>query len=130
MRGIDDQRALRLVELHDGADRLGELHRPPHVLDRRDVAQHGAALRGHQRRRDHLECRVLRTLDEYRPAERRPAAYAVANLGALGHVDTAPVRGGAARRLACLPCGTPLASALSSMPPTGGGSGELSKTVE
>src|SRR5262249_15856083 len=61
--------------------------------------------------RDHLEGRVLRPLDEDRALQGRTATYAVADLGALGHVDIAPcpreiVENG-------MPCGHARANALS-----------------
>ncbi len=96
-RGVYHECALGLVELNPGADRLGELDGAVDVLDRRDVPQHGATLIGQQGRCDHLQGRVLRALDEHRALQRRSAANTVADLGALGHVDTAPVRGGTAR---------------------------------
>jgi hypothetical protein len=100
---VHHQGPLRLVELNPGTDRLRELGRAPHVLDRRDVPQHGAALVGEQCGGDHLERRVLGTLDEHRAPKRRAAAYAVADLGALGHVGAAPVRGKTSRT-ACYGC--------------------------
>jgi hypothetical protein len=96
-RGVHHQGALRLVELNLGAHRLRELDRAPHVLDRRDVAQHGPALVREQCRSDHLQGRVLGALDEHRALQRCSAADAVADLGALGHVDTTPVPGRTAR---------------------------------
>ena len=72
--GVDHQRPLRLVELDDRADRLGELDGPAHVLDHRDVPQYRAALLGEQRRGDHLQCRVLGALDEHRALQRVAAS--------------------------------------------------------
>src|SRR5271165_592608 len=105
------------MELHSGTQHLGELDRAPHVFDRRDVPQHGPALVRQQRSRDHLKRRVLSTLDEDRALQRRAATDAIADLGALGHVDTAPVRGGETTRTARHVGEHALANALSSMPP-------------
>ena len=96
--GIHHERAFRLMELDHRADRLRQLHRPAHVLDRRHVPQHRPALGRQERGGDHLERGILGTLHEYGALQRYAALDSVAGLGANGHGRAAPVPWVPARR--------------------------------
>ena len=76
------------MELNTGTDRLRELDGAPHVLDRRDVPQHGPALVGvSSDAAIILSAAFLAPWMKTVPVQGRAAANAVADLGALGHVD-------------------------------------------
>src|SRR5690606_37352837 len=84
--GVDDERALGLVQLDVGAHGLGQLDRAAYVLDDRDVAQDGAAFGREQSRPDHRQHGVLGALDEYGSTQGIATAYAVTDhsSGSLG----------------------------------------------
>jgi hypothetical protein len=93
LRGVDDESALRLVELGLGPDRLGQFDRSPDVFDDRDVAQDRTALRRHQRRPDHGQDGVLRALHEHGAAKLAAPSHAVTDLVAQAHsADTPSMR--------------------------------------
>src|SRR5712691_4494589 len=80
------------MELHHGADRLGELDGPADILDHRDVPEYRAAALGEQRCRDHLESGILGALHENGPMQRITATDVVAGLRTAGHRAGTPVR--------------------------------------